>query len=236
MAGEVLPLIGSALTGIGWAFLPLAFLPVIRFALPQNNVIKNLSNGLIQIIDSFNYSIGELIKWALPVLVLSVAFSVFALSIFGFSSTKLSESAEYLHACVIMLGAAATLLAGQHVRVDIVHSRLKPEMRALVDFCGYFCFLLPACLILIWSSQSFTSFSWSIFEGSPESDGIRGEFLLKTLIPVFALMMIMQGLSIALRAVNQINKQESPQRPEHIQPLFEDVTPSIVSIEEDKTI
>ena len=49
-------------------------------------------------------------------------------------------------------------------------------------------------------------------------------------------MMIMQGLSIALRAVNQINHQDSPPRPEHIQPLFEDTTPSIVSIDEDKAV
>ncbi len=225
--------LGAALTGIGWAFLPLTLIPAIRIILPNNRFIKNLSDGLIQIVDVFNYAIGELIKWALPVLVLSVAFSVFALSIFGFSSTKLSESAEYLHACVIMLGAAATLLAGQHVRVDIVHSRLKPDMRALVDFCGYFCLLLPACLILLWSSQSFISFSWAIFEGSPESDGIRGEFLLKTLIPVFAFMMIMQGLSIALRATNEIYHQDSPARPEYIPPLFGDVVPSLTSIDED---
>ena len=89
-----------------------------------------------------------------------------------------------------MLGAAATLLAGQHDRVDIFHSRMSAKSRALIDFLGFYLLLSPVCLIIIWNSQSFVNFGWKIFEGSNESDGIRGVFLLKTLIPIFAIMMI----------------------------------------------
>jgi TRAP-type mannitol/chloroaromatic compound transport system permease small subunit len=49
-----------------------------------------------------------------------------------------------------------------------------------------------------------------ILEGSSEIDGIKGEFLLKTLIPIFALLMIAQGLSISLRAVMHIFQHEKP--------------------------
>jgi len=151
---------------------------------------------------------------------LSIAFSVFALSIFGQSWTKLFETAEYLHATIIMLGAAATLLAGQHVRVDIFHTNMKAKARALVDFIGFYALLLPVCLIILWKSQSFVSFSWQIFEGSAEADGIRGEFLLKTLIPLFAIMMIAQGLAIAIRAAMCLNGQTRPGRPPHTPPFF----------------
>ncbi|MBC6411720.1 MAG: TRAP transporter small permease subunit [Hyphomonadaceae bacterium] len=174
----------------------------------------------MRLIDTLNYTLGEIIKWALPLLVLSVAFSVFALSIFGLSWTKLFESAQYLHSSVIMCGAAATLLAGQHVRVDIFHARMSPEQRALIDFCGFYALLLPVCLTILWNSGSFIALSWRIFEGSAEADGIRGEFLLKTLIPLFGLFMIMQGMAIALRAAFLMGGHPCPERPGDVRPLF----------------
>ena len=218
--GDVIANLGIAFQAIGWVFLPVLLLPFIYLFLHNINVLQSISKAIIRTIDSLSYGLGEIAKWLLPILVLTVAFTVFALSIFGQSWTKLFESAEYLHASVIMLGAGATLLTGQHVRVDIFHSRMSAKSRALVDFIGYYALLLPVCLIILWNSQSFVSFAWRIFEGSAEADGIRGEFLLKTLIPTFAILMILQGLAIALRAAMCLNGQERPERPPHTPKFF----------------
>jgi len=218
--GDIIENLGVGFQAIGWVFLPTLLLPLIYIFLPNINILQVISKAIIRTIDSLSYGLGEITKWLLPLLVLVVAFTVFALSIFGQSWTKLFESAEYLHATVIMLGAAATLLAGQHVRVDIFHSRMSAKARALVDFVGYYALLAPVCLIILWNSQSFVSFTWRIFEGSSESDGIRGEFLLKTLIPLFAIMMILQGLAIALRAAMCLSGQTRPERPPHTPKFF----------------
>jgi len=218
--GEIIANLGTAFQAIGWVFLPALLLPLIYLFLPNISILQSISKAIIRTIDSLSYGLGEIAKWFLPLLVLTVAFTVFALSIFGQSWTKLFESAEYLHASVIMLGAAATLLAGQHVRVDIFHSRMSAKSRALVDFIGYYALLLPVCLIILWNSQSFVSFSWRIFEASSEADGIRGEFLLKTLIPIFAVMMILQGFAIALRAAMCLSGQTRPERPPHTPKFF----------------
>ena len=218
--GEIIETLGTAFQAIGWVFLPILLLSLIYLFLPNINILQSISKAIIRTIDSLSYTLGEVTKWCLPVLVLVVAFTVFALSIFGQSWTKLFESAEYLHATVIMLGAAATLMTGQHVRVDIFHSRMGAKARALVDFIGFYALLLPVCLIILWNSQSFVSFSWRILEASSEADGIRGEFLLKTLIPVFAITMILQGLAIALRAAMCLNGQERPERPAHTPKFF----------------
>ena len=218
--GDVIETIGTALQAIGWVFLPALLLPLLYLFLPNINILHSTSKAIVRTIDSLSYAIGEIVKWFLPLLVLVVAFTVFALSIFGQSWTKLFESADYLHASVIMLGAAATLLAGQHVRVDIFHEQMSAKARALIDFIGYYALMLPVCLIIIWNSQSFVSFAWRIYEGSSEADGIRGEFLLKTLIPIFALMIILQGLAIALRAAMCLSGQSRPERPPHTPPFF----------------
>lgn len=218
--GDVIETIGTTLQAIGWVFLPVLLLPLLYLFLPNINILQSASKAIIRTIDSLSYAIAEIVKWFLPILVLVVAFTVFALSIFGQSWTKLFESADYLHASVIMLGAAATLLAGQHVRVDIFHEQMSAKARALIDFIGYYALMLPVCLIIIWNSQSFVSFAWRIYEGSSEADGIRGEFLLKTLIPIFAVMIILQGLAIALRAAMCLSGQSRPERPPHTPPFF----------------
>lgn len=216
----MLELIAAALKGIGWVSLPFLLLPLALLIFPKSKTLDGICRALITLLDDISYYIGEVAKWALPLLVLSVAISVFALSIFGLSFTKLSESAAYLHATVIMLGAAATLLAGQHVRVDIFHSRMSAAARSRVDLIGFYALLLPVCLIIIWNSQSFVNFSWRIFEGSNENDGIKGIFLLKTLVPIFGVMMIAQGCSIALRAAMCLLGRDRPARPAHTPPLF----------------
>jgi len=219
---EFLVHLSGAFKAVGWVFLPITALPVLYLFYNKNSIVHDISKVIISLIDGFSYRLGEIVKWTLPVLVLTIAFTVFALSIFGKSWTKLFESAEYMHASIIMLGAAATLLAGQHVRVDIFHTNMRAKTRALVDFIGFYLALLPVCLIILWNSQSFLRFAWNTLEASPEPDGIAGAYLLKTLIPIFAVTMIAQGLAIALRAAMCLCDQTRPNRPPHIPRYFDD--------------
>ena len=216
----MLDIFAHALKGIGWFALLWLTLPALLLFKPKSAFLIDVSRHAVEIVDKVSLMIGQLIKWGLPLLVFSVAISVFALSLFGLSWTKLFESAQYIHASVIMLGAAMTLLLNEHVRVDIYQSILKRPQKALVDFIGFHIGLMPVCLLLIWSSNSFIGFSWQTLEGSAESDGIRGLYLLKTLIPIFAVMMLAQGLSISLRAVMIMRGLETPKRPAGVNDLF----------------
>ncbi|MCF6220883.1 MAG: TRAP transporter small permease subunit [Robiginitomaculum sp.] len=200
MNPEFLDIIGRSLQAIGWVFLPFLLTPLLCLLFPKSKFITSFQSALSLTIDGFNLWVGEAVKWLVPALVVTVAFGVIALSIFGQAWTKYDESATYFHAIVILLGSAATLLAGQHVRVDIFHSKMQPKSKALVDFTGFYALLIPFCIILLWNAQSFVGLSWVSLEGSAESDGIRGVFILKTFVSIFALMMLAQGLSIAGRA------------------------------------
>ena len=211
--------LGDIIRAIGWAFLPLLALPVVYLVLPGS--LRGVSRALIRLIDTVTHAYGRLVMLALPLMVVVVASSVFALSVFGTATVAWLESSLYLQAIVITLGAAPTLLAGEHVRVDVFHERMGELARARVDLVGYYLLLAPVCLIILWNSQSFVGFAWATFEGSTESDGIRGVWLLKTLIPVFCVTLLMQGLAIALRAAMALNGERRPDRPAGIRPLFE---------------
>lgn len=211
---------GANLQTIGWAFLPFIAWPIVHLIAGRRERVLGFSEALITLIDEITYFIGEATKWLLPILVLSVAASVFALSIFGVTTTKWLESAKYLQALIIMLGAGATLLASQHVRVDIFYAAMTDMGKARVELFGYFLLMVPVCILLIWNAQGFVAFAWAIREGSSEATGIRGVYILKTLIPVFAVTMLAQGLSIATRAAMCLSHQDRPLRPSGIPAFF----------------
>jgi TRAP-type mannitol/chloroaromatic compound transport system permease small subunit len=62
--------------------------------------------------------------------------------------------------------------------------------------------LLPVAALLLWVSLPYVADAWAVLERSRETSGIPAVFLLKTLIPVFALQIGLQGLALAVRAAD----------------------------------
>jgi TRAP-type mannitol/chloroaromatic compound transport system permease small subunit len=61
--------------------------------------------------------------------------------------------------------------------------------------------LLPVCLFILIASLEYTGNAWSVLEGSQEAGGLDAVFLLKTLIPVMAMLLLLQGISICLHSI-----------------------------------
>ena len=116
------------------------------------------------------------------------------------------ESVVWMHAVVFMLGAAYTLRAEEHVRVDIFYRTMSERRRAWVDLIGVIVFLLPLCAFLAWASFDFVTQSWSIGESSRESGGLPYPFvpLLKSVLLLMPLAVSLQGLSLLVRSVKTL--------------------------------
>jgi len=194
-----LDIIGHSLQFIGWAFFPLLLLPLFVVLTGRG---QNLTNGLIAVVESFMDVLGEIIKWVMPFMVISIVISIFALSIYGISAPWWDETAIYLHAIGICLGVAPTYLAGQHVRVDILFEKMTKKMQALIEFCGFYILLVPVC-----------SFAWQTLEGSSTGNGIKGIYILKTLLFAMALLLLIQGFSMALRAALKLRNKSQLSAP-----------------------
>lgn len=160
-------------------------------------------------IDRLNTRIGRAAAWLALAIVLTQFALVVARYVFDLGSIWLTEAVTYGHASLIMLAAAWTLSAGGHVRVDVFYAHASPRTRALVDLAGSALLLLPFTLTLIWLSVPYAARSWAILERSPEIGGLPLVFLLKTLIPVFAILMALQGVSQAIRAVGAFMQQSA---------------------------
>jgi TRAP-type mannitol/chloroaromatic compound transport system permease small subunit len=167
-----------------------------------------IANG----IDRLIAAIGRAVAWLALAIVL-VQFTVVVLRYaFGIGSIWLSESVIYGHATMFMLAAAWTLQAGGHVRVDIFYADASPRTKAMVDLLGTLLLLLPFVAVVLWFALPYVARSWVLLERSRETSGLPFVYLLKTVIPLFAVLLGLQGISQAIRAARVLRSDGPPRR------------------------
>lgn len=173
--------------------------------------------SVAQRIDALNENIGKAVAWLALLMVIVQFIVVIMRYVFGIGSIFMQESIIYLHATVFMLGAGYTLLHNGHVRVDIFYREASPRRKAMVDIVGVAIFLIPVCALIWWGSWSYVANSWRVFEGSRETSGIQAVFLLKTVILVFVVLVVLQGISMAIRSLLTlagVEQQQADEPPE----------------------
>ena len=159
-------------------------------------------------LDNFAEITGRFVAW-LTLAIVIVTFTVVVLRyLFSTGSIALQESITYLHAALFMLGAAWTLKQDGHVRVDIFYSKQNRRTRAWTDLLGTLLLLFPVCGFILYSSLDYVAASWSVQEGSQEAGGLDAVFLLKTAIPVMAVLLMLQGCAIILKNILVISGNE----------------------------
>ncbi len=159
-------------------------------------------------IDLLSEWTGRLIAWFTLAMVLVTFGIVVARYAFNSGSIAIQESVVYLHSLVFMLGAAYALKTGQHVRVDIFYKQMSRRRQAWTDLLGVLLLLLPSCAFVVWVSLDYVGSAWVIKEGSREAGGLPLVWLLKALIPLAAALLLLQGLSMGLRAAITLRRSQ----------------------------
>ena len=168
----------------------------------MNNTLASASpNPFVRWLDTIAEFTGTTTAWLTGIMVLIACIVVGLRHVFDIGSIALQESVTYMHAAVFMLGAAYTLKNDGHVRVDIVHKKMSLRGRAWVEVLGSLLFTLPLMIFIGWGSLEFVQESWRVNEGSTDSGGIGGVYLLKTLLPVMAVSVSLQALAELLRGL-----------------------------------
>ena len=151
-------------------------------------------------IERLTAAVGRAVRWLALAIVLLQFAVVILRYLAGIGSIWLSEAVIYGHAALFMLAAAWTLQENGHVRVDVLYAEAGPRRKALIDLLGALLLLAPFVATIAWFSIPYVARSWVILERSREVSGLPFVYLLKTLIPLLALLLGLQGLAQAIRA------------------------------------
>lgn len=154
-------------------------------------------------IDRISIASGQAAAWLTFFMVVVTFVVVVMRYVFDAGLIWVQESVVWMHAVVFMLGAAYTLQAEEHVRVDVFYRNLGEKRRAWVNIIGVFIFLLPVCVFLGWNSIDFVVQSWSIQESSRESGGLSYPLvpMLKSVLLLMPLTVALQGVSLVLKSL-----------------------------------
>ncbi len=110
------------------------------------------------------------------------------------------DMSYYLYAVLFMLGGAYALSRAQHVRGDIFYRLWSVKVQGAVDLALYLFAFFPGIIALVSVGSQWAAYSWSIHERSFTSAAAPPLYPLKTVIPIAAGLMAIQGVAETIRS------------------------------------
>ena len=150
--------------------------------------------GLARLIDGINERVGKVAAWAIVAAILISAINAIIRKVIGTSSNAWLELQWYLFGATFMLGASWTFKVNEHIRIDIISTRLSKRTRDWIDVFGHVFFLLPFAGLMVYLTVPYFLSSLSSGETSNSAGGLI-IWPAKVLILAGFLLLLLQCLS-----------------------------------------
>jgi len=151
-------------------------------------------------IDRLNAFIGRHSIWLVFAATFISAGNAVVRKAFDTSSNAFLEVQWYLFAWSFLIAGGWTLLHREHVRIDVVNSRLPKRVQVWIDIIGFACFLTPLCLTILWLSWPVVVQMYQSGEMSGNPGGLI-RWPVWVAIPVGIGLLLLQGLSELVKRV-----------------------------------
>jgi TRAP-type mannitol/chloroaromatic compound transport system permease small subunit len=159
--------------------------------------------GLLKLsgaIDWLNAQVGKWVIWLILGSTVISALNALVRKIFNVSSNAYLEVQWYLFAGAFLLASGYTLLHGEHVKIDVVSSRLSKRKQIWIDIIGFAFFLTPMCLAVLFFGIPFFLQGFRSGEVSSNAGGlIRWPVYL--LMPTGFALLLLQGISEFIKRI-----------------------------------
>jgi TRAP-type mannitol/chloroaromatic compound transport system permease small subunit len=152
------------------------------------------------LIDALTERVGRAARWLILLTVLISAGNALARYAFNLSSNAWLEIQWYLFAAVFLLCAGYALKHNQHVRVDVLSSRLSRRAQSWVEIFGTLVFLLPMALLILALSWPVFVDSWRSGEVSSNANGLV-LWPARALVPAGFALLVLQGLAELIKRI-----------------------------------
>lgn len=145
---------------------------------------------------------GKLFSWLVIPLMLGLVYEVGSRYVFSAPTLWAYDMTYMLYGALFMLLTGYTLRKGGHIRTDFVYRLWPARWQGIVDAVLYVVFFLPAVAVLLWVSMEYTIDSWEKLERAAVTPWMPPIYPLKTVVPVSAVLLLIQGLAELVRAVH----------------------------------
>ena len=155
---------------------------------------------LSQAIDKLNALVGKHVIWLIFAATVISAGNAVVRKVFNYSSNAFLEIQWYLFAWSFLLAAGYTLLHREHVRIDVINSRLPKRAQVWIDIIGFAFFLTPLCLLTLYLGLPMLISKFQSGEMSGNAGGlIRWPVWLA--LPIGFFLLMLQGWSELIKRI-----------------------------------
>lgn len=160
---------------------------------PRGSCVKTIL-AWCRRIDALTEWVGRSVYWLLLAAVLISTCNAIVRKAFDIGSNAFLEAQWYLFGAVFMLGAGYVFLHDQHVRIDVLASRMSRRARVWVDVVGIAVFLIPLCIFVAWSALPSLITAFNTQEVSTNPGGLI-RWPLYAMVPLGFGLLMLQSLS-----------------------------------------
>ena len=154
------------------------------------NALLAYSRGM----DWLTERIGRAVYWLLLAAVVVSTLNAIARKAFDVGSNAYLEAQWYMFAAMFLLGAGYVLLHDQHVRIDVLSSKLSRKAQVWIDIVGIVFFLLPLCAFIAWTALPSIGKAIDTMEVSANPGGLL-RWPLYVLVPIGFGLLFLQSVS-----------------------------------------
>lgn len=163
----------------------------------------------MEFINRVNDGVAKIVTWLVPVLILELVYDTVARYVFNMPTEWSYDISYMLYGAIFMLGSAHTLRVDKHVRIETFYGKLSLRAKALVDAVCYVILYFPAMIALVYFGGKFALRSWKMWEAGGESMWQPPIYPFKTILPLAALLLLMQGIVQLIHCVQIIAGKEN---------------------------
>ncbi|MFO1211904.1 MAG: TRAP transporter small permease subunit [Paenacidovorax caeni] len=155
---------------------------------------------LSRAIDRLNAFVGKYSIWLIFAATFVSAANAIVRKVFDTSSNAFLEVQWYLFAWSFLVAAGYTLLHREHVRIDVLNSRLSKKAQVWIDIFGFAFFLTPLCIAILYLSMPEVIQKYTSGEMSGNPGGLI-RWPVWVAIPVGVTLLMLQGWSELIKRI-----------------------------------
>jgi len=179
-------------------------------------------------IDRLNQWIGKAFAWCILILAFGTSYEVFVRYALRNPTSWAFDLSYIMYGTMFMMAGAYALSQKAHVRGDFIYRLWPPRAQAAIELVLYIVFFFPGMLALVYAGIIYADESWHYMPYG--FTGPRGEVSinspvgvpvspLKTILPLAAFLLVLQGIAETIRCIQCLRTGEWPQRLKDVEEL-----------------
>jgi len=188
---------------------------------------------LLLFVDKVSTWVGHAFSFFIVGLTLLVSWEVFSRYALDTPHAWAFDAMIMFYGTLFMMAGAYTLSRNGHVRGDVLYGFFSPRTQATIDLTLYIVFFIPGVFALTYAGYYYAAESWRINEHSNITFEGPPYYPFKTVIPVAAAFLLMQGIVEIIRCVICLKQGAWPSREADVEEVDVDELKKMVHVKDE---